>query len=163
MDTRRAFATLGLLAALILAVVACGGGSATTPSPTTVASPSSAATTVNVTLQEWAIGIEPGPAPAGTFTFAATNKGPADLHEMVVIKTDLSLTTLPADANGVVDEEGAGMEVIGEVEDVAVGATSEVTLTLEPGAYVLICNIYDETKKEAHYKLGMRAPFTVTP
>jgi len=46
--------------------------------------------------------------------------------------------------------------------DVAVGATLELTVTLSAGKYVLLCNIYDETEKESHYKMGMRTPFTVT-
>jgi hypothetical protein len=35
-------------------------------------------------------------------------------------------------------------------------------VTLAAGKYVLMCNIYDETEKESHYKMGMRTPFTVT-
>lgn len=160
MSTSRAFRTLVLLAALSLAVVACGPGSAASPS--TVASPNSATTTVKVTLQEWAVSTEVATAPAGALTFAVTNEGPADVHEFVVIKTDLSLTALPTDSDGAVDEAGGGMEVIGEIEDVAVGASPELKVTLEPGAYVLICNIYDATEKEAHYQEGMRTSFTVT-
>jgi uncharacterized cupredoxin-like copper-binding protein len=44
---------------------------------------------------------------------------------------------------------------------VAVGATQTLTLDLPAGAYVLICNIYDETEQEAHYSKGMRTSFTV--
>ena len=29
------------------------------------------------------------------------------------------------------------------------------------GKYVLLCNIYEETDKEAHYTMGMRTAFTV--
>lgn len=162
MGTPRAFRRLALLAMLPLAVVACGQGSTASPSPATAASPSSATTTVKVTLQEWAIGTEVATAPAGAISFAVTNKGPEDVHEFVVIKTDLVLTALPTDTDGAVDEAGGGMEVIGEIEDVAVGTSPELKVTLEPGAYVLICNIYDAAKKEAHYKQGMRTSFTVT-
>ena len=84
------------------------------------------------------------------------------MHEFVVIKTDLSFIDLPVDATGKVDETQGGMEVMGEIEDVAVGATQELALALEPGAYALICNIYSEEEQEAHYQEGMRAQFTVT-
>jgi hypothetical protein len=35
-------------------------------------------------------------------------------------------------------------------------------LTLDAGKDVLLCNIYDETEKKAHYKMGMRVAFNVT-
>jgi uncharacterized cupredoxin-like copper-binding protein len=162
MGSSRALGTLLLVAALPFAIGACTPGSAASPSPAATPSPASAATTVEVKLQEWAVGTDVTSAPAGSLTFAVTNAGPADMHEFVVIKTDLSLIALPTDATGAVDEAGGGMEVIGEIEDVAVGASEELNVTLAPGAYVLICNIYDDTEKEAHYQMGMRTSFTVT-
>jgi hypothetical protein len=53
------------------------------------------------------------------------------------------------------------MEVIGEIEDIPVGETQELTETLSTGAYVLLCNIYEETEQESHYQEGMRIPFAV--
>lgn len=152
MDRRRVFGAFSVSATLLLVAAGCGGPSA---------SPSPATTTVPVTLQEWSIGTGVAAAPAGLVTFRVTNQGPVDLHELVVIKTDLLLISLPTDANGVVDEEGGGMEVMGEVEDIPVGASQDLSLTLAPGAYVLICNIYEEG--EAHYTMGMRTSFTVNP
>jgi hypothetical protein len=32
---------------------------------------------------------------------------------------------------------------------------------LEAGNYVLICNIWDEEEREAHYGMGMRTAFSV--
>lgn len=52
--------------------------------------------------------------------------------------------------------------MIDEIEDIPVGQTQELTVTLAAGNYVLLCNIYDETEKEAHYKLGMRIAFEVS-
>jgi hypothetical protein len=37
-----------------------------------------------------------------------------------------------------------------------------VTLDLEAGNYVFICNIWDEDEQEAHYQEGMRTSFTVS-
>jgi len=113
-------------------------------------------------LQEWSVLPATESAPAGAVTFTVTNSGPEDVHEFVVLKTDLDPGALPTEETGAVSEEGSGMTVIGEIEDVAVGATQELTVSLTPGKYVLLCNIYDETEKEAHYKMGMRTPFTVT-
>lgn len=132
--------------ALVLSGASCGGGGGT----------------VDVTLQEFSISTDPTSGDAGEFTFEAMNEGPDDTHEFVVIKTDLGLTDLPTDDTGAVDEDGEGIEVIGEIEDVEVGQSKSVTLTLDAGNYVLICNIYDEDEQEAHYQEGMRTSFTVS-
>jgi uncharacterized cupredoxin-like copper-binding protein len=138
----------------MLVVSACG----------TSASPSAGGgegTTVNVTLQEWAVVPDATSAPAGEITFRVTNDGPEDVHEFVIIKTDLDAGDLPTDDTGAVDEEGEGMEVIDEIEDLAVDASEDVTATLDAGSYVLLCNIYSEEEQEAHYQEGMRTAFTV--
>ncbi len=123
---------------------------------------SNGGSTVDVTLQEWAVLPDPGSVSAGDVTFSITNDGPEDVHEFVVIQTDLDPGDLPTDETGAVSEDGEGMTVIDEVEDVAVGATEELTVSLEPGNYVLICNIYSADEDEAHYAMGMRVAFTVT-
>jgi uncharacterized cupredoxin-like copper-binding protein len=120
-----------------------------------------AASTVDVTLQEWAVAA-PASAAAGDLTFKVTNKGPEDVHEFVILKTDLDPGALPIDDTGAVTEEGAGIKVVDEIEDIPVGQTQQVTVSLAPGKYVLLCNIYSEEEKEAHYKQGMRSGFTVT-
>ena len=44
---------------------------------------------MNVTVQEWAVLPDPNSVSAGDVTFSITNDGPEDLHEFVVIATDL--------------------------------------------------------------------------
>ena len=117
--------------------------------------------TVKVTLQEWSVQRDKAELPAGSITFEVSNTGPDDVHEFVVIKTDLAPGSLPTDSTGAVAEAGGGMEVMGEIEDVAVGSSGSLTLDLEAGKYVLICNVYSEEENEAHYHEGMRADFTV--
>lgn len=165
----RALLVIPCLAAVALVIAGCGGPAATaTPgaTPTAAATPATTpaggpSTTVNVTLQEFSVIPDVTTAPAGDVIFIVTNDGPDDIHEFVVIRTDLEPDALPTDATGAVDEEGDGMTVIDEIEDLAVGASEEVTVTLEPGAYALICNIYDEGEAEAHYTMGMYTAFTV--
>ena len=149
-------------AALVVALVAagCSPGGAVPTSPATASPGGGGAVTVE--LQEWAVVPASNSAKAGALAFEVTNKGPEDVHEFVVIRTDLDPGALPTDATGAVDEGGAGIEVVDEIEDIPVGQTKQLSLTLAPGKYVLICNIYDETEKEAHYKLGMRIAFTAT-
>lgn len=139
--TRIAIAT-----ALTLAAAACGGGSQTT---------------VDVTLREFSVNPARSSAPTGTVTFQVRNEGPNDPHELVVIRTDLAPDALPTDDRGVVDESAEGIEVIDEVEEIPVGGSATLSVDLDPGSYVLICNIYDEDEQEAHYSQGMRTAFTV--
>jgi uncharacterized cupredoxin-like copper-binding protein len=121
----------------------------------------SGGTTVDVTLQEFAVSTSESSADEGEVTFDVTNKGPNDTHEFVVIKTDLSPTELPTDDTGAVDENGAGMQVVDEIEDIPVGESPSLTVDLDAGNYVLLCNIFDEEEQEAHYSEGMRTGFTV--
>ncbi len=145
--------------ALVAVVAGCAGGSAS-PGASGAAS-GAAPATIEVTLQEWAVVPASASVPAGSVTFSARNLGPADAHEMVVIKTDLEPGALPTQADGSIDEAGAGVTVMGEVEEVAVGSSKTVTVDLAAGKYVLLCNIVDGD--EIHYKLGMRTAFEVTP
>lgn len=119
-------------------------------------------TTIDVTLQEWSVVPPAASAPAGDVTFTITNDGPADIHEFVVLKTDLDPADLPVDEHGAVTEAGEGIEVMDEIEEVPVGETQELTVPLEAGNYVLLCNIYSADEDEAHYQMGMRTAFEVT-
>lgn len=134
-----------LSAAVAMLAAACGGGGAM----------------VAVTLQEFAVAADPSSVEAGEVEFEVTNEGPDDVHEFVVIRTDLDITGLPTDENGVVDETGEGIEVVDEIEDMAVGDDQSLTVELEAGNYALICNIWDEDEQEAHYQEGMRTSFIV--
>ena len=160
MGRRRALAPIGAIGmAVVLAACATNGGGGATAS---AGGEGGEGTTIDVTLQEWAVVVSEESAPAGEVTFAITNEGPEDIHEFVIFRTDLGIDDLPTDEDGVVDEEGEGIEVVDEVEDVEVGASAELTVTLDAGAYVLVCNIYDDDEGEAHYQMGMRTAFTAT-
>jgi len=123
--------------------------------------PSPSATIVNVTLQEWAVVADDASVPAGEVTFSVTNNGPNDVHEFVILRTDLDPGDLPVDEHGAVTEAGEGIEVVDEIEDIPVGETQEVSADLAAGSYVLLCNIYSADENEAHYAEGMRIAFTV--
>jgi uncharacterized cupredoxin-like copper-binding protein len=156
-------------AAAVMALVllpACGGdeGGDTGGDAATETASEGGATTVAITLEEFAVSADPASAPAGSVTFDVTNDGPDDVHEFVVIKTDLAPTDLPTDKDGAVVEGGEGMEVVDEIEDIPVGETPTLTIDLEAGSYALICNILQEEPDgtlEAHYAEGMRTGFTV--
>jgi len=143
---------------LIVAVVAASflGGCSGAGASATPAGP----TSVDVTLQEWAIAPSTTTLQAGKVTFNAKNMGPTDEHEMVVIRSDLPLLGLPTGSDGKVDEEGAGLTALGEVAELAVGASGSVTVDLAAGRYLLICNIVD-ADGDAHYGKGMASELTV--
>jgi uncharacterized cupredoxin-like copper-binding protein len=89
---------------------------------------------------------------AGTVTFEVENTG-AMPHELVVLRTDVAADKLPMAEGGVAKEDGR----VGGVEQMAPGSEPMyLTMDLEPGAYVLLCNV------PGHYGLGQYAAFTVT-
>ena len=122
-----------------------------------------AGSTVDVTVQEFAVLPAQDEVPAGDVTFSVTNDGPEDTHEFVVFKTDLAPDALPTASDGSVDEEGEGVELVDEIEDIAVGDSPELTVSLEAGSYVLISNIVEDEGDETivHHQQGMRTAFTV--
>ena len=142
-------ARIGLLGAVALVgLVGCGGKGGT----------------VDVVLKEFAVVPSVTSIEHGKVTFNATNAGPNDKHEMVLLKTDLGILALPASAEGKVDEEGAGLTTIGEIAEFDVGKTGTATFDLAPGRYVLVCNIVQDEPdgtKESHYLKGMVIEFTV--
>jgi uncharacterized cupredoxin-like copper-binding protein len=118
------------------------------------------ATEIGVTLSEWSVVASAPSAPAGQIYFLVENAGPEDAHEFVVIKSDLDPGALPVEEGAVPEGD---VDLIDEIEPFAVGSTGSITLDLEPGKYVLICNIaeVEDGAIESHYQEGMRAAFTV--
>ncbi len=113
------------------------------------------AVVVNVTLKEWTITADKAAVPAGPVQFVVANHGTV-VHEMVVVKTDTPASALPV-VNGTVDEAAAG-QVIGEVEEFSPGsATHSGAFDLQPGSYVLLCNV------TGHYGHGMRQDTSIRP
>jgi cytochrome c oxidase subunit 1 len=127
------------------------------PTVTTTAPAAAAAgTTVDVELGEDGakLYVKPSVAEvdAGTVTFAVENVG-AMPHELVVLKTDTPAGELPEGDGGKVKEEGR----IAYVPSLTPGApVNYLTMDLEPGAYVLLCNV------PGHYGLGQYVAFTVS-
>lgn len=117
-------------------------------------------TVVDVSLAEYRVTPDTGSAPSGAITFRVSNEG-AVVHEFLVVRTDLAPDALPAEANGAYDENAAGTVVRGELGSINPGQTRNLTLNLEAGSYVLLCNMVNQGF--AHYSLGMRTAFTVTP
>jgi hypothetical protein len=135
-----------ILAAALLIATACGG------SPGTAATGVPGDGTILTTEKDFGIALEETSTPTGAITFDITNDGPST-HELAVIKTDLAADALPVDGSTVTE---ADLDLVDEVEDIAPGVGTTLTVDLQPGAYVVICNV------EGHYRAGMHASLTVT-
>jgi len=114
--------------------------------------------TIDVGLSTYNITLAKSSAGAGEVTFHVHNDATDLTHEFVIFKTDLPQDQLPLTSEGIVDEEGSGLTVVDEVEDIEPGMSADLTVTLEPGNYVLLCNIDSD---EMHYQHGMHVAFTV--
>ena len=116
-------------------------------------------TTVEVTLSEFEVVTDVDSVPEGEVTFNIENKG-AEEHEFVIVQTDFAADDLPAEDDGSVDEGADGVDVVGEAEDIESGDDDSRVFTLDPGKYVLFCNLVEG--EESHYQSGMFTAFEVT-
>jgi len=121
--------------AVVLTAAACGpggGGQPTGDQPGGGAQPGgggqAGGTRVAVTEKEWA--IQMGEVPSGAVTFAVRNDGAVE-HNFVIKETGARLDGLQP------------------------GQTKEVTVTLQPGTYTVVCDI------AGHEEAGMHTTITV--
>ena len=112
---------------------------------------------LTVILKDFSVNPSTDQATAGRVTLVAVNQG-KQIHELVILKTDLSPAALPRikakDEKGIaseylVNEDDARIETIDEIEEFQAGTSQKKTVVLEPGHYVLFCNI------PGHYDKGM--------
>lgn len=132
-----------------------------TPTPTLTPTDPDPGETVDAQLNEWTIQPSTASVDAGEVTFEVANVG-TRRHQFLVFETDLAATELPTGADGAVLEGAEGVTLVGRIEGVDPGEAIGLPLGLDPGTYVLICNLVDEDEpSNAHYQLGMRTSFTV--
>lgn len=116
-----------LTAALVVSACGPGGGGQPGGGQPGGAQPS-AGSRVGVNEKEWAITI--GEVPSGTVTFAVKNDGAVE-HNFVIKETGTRL------------------------DGIQPGQTKELTATLQPGTYTLVCDI------AGHEEAGMKTTITV--
>ncbi len=132
-----------------------GAVSTESPAPSTEAVSSSPASGQTVSLSEWKV-IVASTIKSGATDFTITNDG-VDPHEFLIFKSELDPTAYPTDAAGDVQEEGAGVTLVSDGENIDPGGSQTRTVDLAPGRYVFLCNI------AGHFKQGMFSVVTVTP
>lgn len=113
---------------------------------------------VDAALTTYKITVDKNSVSSGEVTFHIHNDATDLTHEFVVFKTDLPPDQLPLNDEGIVDEETGAITLIDEAEDIEPGMSTDLTVNLEPGNYVLVCNVDSE---ELHYQHGMYTAFTV--
>jgi uncharacterized cupredoxin-like copper-binding protein len=106
---------------------------------------------VEVSLRDDAVTLSPATADAGSVTFAATNDGSVT-HEIEVFSGDVDPATLPVE-NNVASTDG--LELMDEIEDITPGASADLTIELDAGTYVVMCNL------PGHFEEGMHAVLEV--
>lgn len=137
---RRPFFTLFL--ALAVVVTACSA-----PAP----ADSGEAPTLIAQLSDFKVTLDHPSIAAGHVVIGIRNTASME-HELKVIKTDLAPDQLPIDgATAKASEQGK----VGEVLNIAGGASRKLVLELAAGKYVLLCNI------AGHYQLGMHTALEV--
>ncbi len=161
--TRR-FALPAIMVIAVGTFVACSSDSSTTAAGSVSPASTSAVpcetpeagtgTPVGAAEKDFAIELDTASTKAGSITFNVDNAGPST-HEFVVFATDLDPASLPLGDDGNVDEKGDGVTHIDEIENIGTGCSASLTLDLDAGNYVLICNL------PGHYAAGMHAPLTV--
>jgi hypothetical protein len=118
---------------------------------------------VHAELDEWRVSPDVDSVEAGTILFELTNVG-EDEHEFAVTRGE-SIEDLPLAEDDTVDiplleEQG---EFVGEVEAFPAGTECSGAFDLDPGSYVLFCNLVHEEEEgvENHFQEGMATTFSV--
>jgi uncharacterized cupredoxin-like copper-binding protein len=128
---------------LAVLIASCGGAPEAAPTDSQVVAE----------MTDYKITVSVPSAKAGKIKIGVRNLAAME-HSFEVIKTDLPQDKLPVDgASAKAKEDGK----VGEIKSLPAGKSGAVTLDLQPGKYVFICNI------AGHYQLGMRTGFTVDP
>jgi uncharacterized cupredoxin-like copper-binding protein len=132
---------------LVIATVAAGCSSSGT---------SVSGSALSFTEKDYNIAPAAASATAGTVKFKVKNTAGQD-HEFVVFRTDLDAAKLPLTGDGQqIDEAGPGVTHVDEIAAIGPGKTMTLSVTLDAGRYVMVCNL------PTHYKLGMHTVVTVS-
>jgi uncharacterized cupredoxin-like copper-binding protein len=168
---RHRIAIAALAVAIAVGTTACAGtgsptpgwtygptfGAAATAAPTATATPAptpAPTQDTGIALTEWKVAVASN-FKAGSTTFTIANNGTIP-HELLVFKSDLAPSAYPTDAAGDIVEDGPGVVLVSDGENVDPNGSQSRTVDLAPGTYLFVCNI------PGHFKAGMFTVVTVT-
>jgi len=154
--------------AAVFAIAGCSAKEAPKEADSTAAAPVAAAVAapnvVNITATDYKFDA-PDSIPAGLTTFRMTDNG-KELHHVTLIKLDSGKTVADLQTGMKAMKPGTpppGWVIMsGGPNAVTPGSTSELTLAVDAGNYVMVCFIPD-AKGVPHVMHGMMRPLTVTP
>jgi uncharacterized cupredoxin-like copper-binding protein len=110
---------------------------------------------VHVDERDFHIQLSNVKLPAGDYVFVDTNHGPSP-HELVMWKTTAPADRLPLRTNHRVNEDSPTLtSALDSGSALNPGETRLLTTTLEPGHYVIACNL------PGHFIAGMRVDINV--
>src|SRR4051794_2818782 len=135
---RRPRAVLLPMALLVIAVASCGGGAKD------VFDDAPDASKLAVRLSEYKIETKGNPTDAVT-RLVAQNTGTVT-HEFKLVRTDLAPDALPRSG---ADVDESKLDILAKKTDMKRRDRTELDVKLQPGNYVLFCNV------SGHYQLGM--------
>jgi hypothetical protein len=115
---------------------------------------------LDVVLDEYSVVTDVDALPEGPIKFDITNDGAID-HDLLIVRSDIPGAELPTEDDGSFDEDAGGVDVEREINDLEPSAETSRSYDLDPGKYVLLCNIVDG--ETSHYDLGMWTEITITP
>jgi len=78
-------------------------------------------------------------------------------HELLVFKSDRDPSAYPTDKAGNIKEEGAGVTLVSDGDNIDPAGSQTRSVDLAPGKYLFVCNI------PGHFKAGMFTVVTVAP
>lgn len=126
--------------------------------------PAGPRTVVKVKLQDYSIVPDVDPVETGRVVLEVRSSGPQKRHELLMIRSDAPADELPVRDDGSVDTKR--LEFVAKVDAMDIGGSASVDLDLEPGRYILFCNLVDRAEdgsQESHYKLRMHSVLTAVP
>src|SRR5581483_11965089 len=99
-------------------------------------------------MKDYSIALSVTSVKAGVVKFGVRNMGGMP-HQFDLIKTDLAPDKLPIDSAAAKAKEDG---LVKQVLNIGPGKVATTSADLQPGHYVIICNV------AGHYKLGMSVP-----
>ncbi len=141
---------VGLTALAVMALVlgGCGPDTGRTGELDEPANPD-----IEVELAEWRVNLRPVTTPRGGTLLLAGNSG-RTVHDLIVLRTEQPPGALRT-RGGRADTSAPEVERVGAIEPFQPGGSRALTVDLESGRYVLICNV------GGHYPAGMHAGLVV--
>jgi uncharacterized cupredoxin-like copper-binding protein len=99
--------------------------------------------------------VAAGAMHAGKVDLTIVNNGTVQ-HELLIFKSNRDPAAYPTDPAGDIKEEGAGVSLVSDGDNIDPGGSQTRAVDLTPGKYLFVCNI------PGHFKQGMYELVIVT-